>query len=311
MYDPTVQFPISYLSKLLKRLVARQLLAHLNSSGLLPRFQSAHRAHHSTETAVLKVLTDILLAVDACRRFVCMPLFCWTYWRPSIQSIMIFFCIDWTFPIRSWDQYNIGFNPTCQTGYNTCESDLPLHHPAPWCVVYPMVPSLAPYFAFCTVATCSWSLRSTDSARICILMTHRSTVPVVYEHTRSFKHASQRALAMSLSGCVQIASRFQLNAATTEILWYAASRRLVDLGIHDLAYRNSSRLRHVDEFSRQEDTCQCVAVLRQLRSIRRCPPYLADELSRPADSQARCRLRSASSSIAYYMYGRPSNSPYN
>jgi len=27
------------------------------------------------------------------------------------------------------------------------------------------------------------------------------------------------------------------------------------------------------------------------------PPYLADELSRPADSQARCRLRSASSSI--------------
>ena len=27
------------------------------------------------------------------------------------------------------------------------------------------------------------------------------------------------------------------------------------------------------------------------------PPYLADELSRPADSQARCRLRSASSHI--------------
>jgi len=34
-----------------------QLLAHLNSNGLLPRFQSAYRAHHSTETAVLKILT--------------------------------------------------------------------------------------------------------------------------------------------------------------------------------------------------------------------------------------------------------------
>jgi len=56
---------LSVLSKLLERLVARQLLAHLNSNGLLPRFQSAYRAHHSTETAVLKVLTDILLAVDA------------------------------------------------------------------------------------------------------------------------------------------------------------------------------------------------------------------------------------------------------
>jgi len=60
--------PISNLSillNLLERLVARQLLAHLNSNGLLPRFQSAYQAHHSTETAVLKVLTDILLAVDA------------------------------------------------------------------------------------------------------------------------------------------------------------------------------------------------------------------------------------------------------
>jgi len=56
---------LSVLSKLLERLVARQLLAHLNLKGLLPRFQSAYRAHHSTETSVLKVLTDILLAVDA------------------------------------------------------------------------------------------------------------------------------------------------------------------------------------------------------------------------------------------------------
>jgi len=47
---------LSVLSKLLERLVARQLLAHLNSNGLLPRLQSVCRAHHSTETAVLKVL---------------------------------------------------------------------------------------------------------------------------------------------------------------------------------------------------------------------------------------------------------------
>jgi len=56
---------LSFLSKLLERLVARQLLAHLNSNGLLPKIQSAYRAHPSMETAVLKVLTDILLAVDA------------------------------------------------------------------------------------------------------------------------------------------------------------------------------------------------------------------------------------------------------
>jgi Reverse transcriptase (RNA-dependent DNA polymerase) len=56
---------LSVISKLLERLVARQLLAHLNSTGLLPRLQPAYRTNHSTETAVLKVLSDILLAADA------------------------------------------------------------------------------------------------------------------------------------------------------------------------------------------------------------------------------------------------------
>ena len=31
----------------------------------MPKLQSAYRAHHSTETAVLKVLTDILRALDS------------------------------------------------------------------------------------------------------------------------------------------------------------------------------------------------------------------------------------------------------
>jgi len=46
---------LSVLSKLLERLVSKQLL--------LDR-QSAYQAHHSTETAILKVLANILLALD-------------------------------------------------------------------------------------------------------------------------------------------------------------------------------------------------------------------------------------------------------
>ena len=54
---------LSVISKLLERLVARQLLDYLTAK-LLPELQSAYRAFYSTETAVLKVLADILHALD-------------------------------------------------------------------------------------------------------------------------------------------------------------------------------------------------------------------------------------------------------
>ena len=54
----------SALSKLLERLVVRQLMRYLSSSDLLTSLQSGFRPGHSVETAVLRVLSDILNAVD-------------------------------------------------------------------------------------------------------------------------------------------------------------------------------------------------------------------------------------------------------
>ena len=56
---------LSVISKLLERLVAKQLVSYLRNNNLLPDLQSAYRPYHSTETAVLKVLADILLALDS------------------------------------------------------------------------------------------------------------------------------------------------------------------------------------------------------------------------------------------------------
>ena len=58
---------ISYLpvlSKLSERLVLNRVMSYLNNSNLLPTHQSAYRRHHSTETAVKKVYSDILGAAD-------------------------------------------------------------------------------------------------------------------------------------------------------------------------------------------------------------------------------------------------------
>ena len=55
---------LSIASKLLERLVARQVVSHLQSNNLLPDRQSAYRSGFSTETAILRVLSDILEAVD-------------------------------------------------------------------------------------------------------------------------------------------------------------------------------------------------------------------------------------------------------
>ena len=40
-------------------------MIYLKENGLLPDLHSAHKVNHSTETAVLKVLSDILLALDS------------------------------------------------------------------------------------------------------------------------------------------------------------------------------------------------------------------------------------------------------
>jgi len=55
---------LSFISKVVERVVTSQLHQYLAANDLLPRFQSAYRKYHSTESAMQRVWSDILVAAD-------------------------------------------------------------------------------------------------------------------------------------------------------------------------------------------------------------------------------------------------------
>ena len=61
-YRPISNF--SVISKLLEHVILPRLLEHLKVIDLLPSVQSAYRKCRSTETAIARVLSDILMALD-------------------------------------------------------------------------------------------------------------------------------------------------------------------------------------------------------------------------------------------------------
>ena len=55
---------LTYVSKLMEHVIAKQLIDHLESNNLAETFQSAYKQYHSTETVLTSVTNNILTALD-------------------------------------------------------------------------------------------------------------------------------------------------------------------------------------------------------------------------------------------------------
>jgi len=82
---------LSFVLKVIKRAVASQLDDYWAHNDLLPRCQSAYRTGHSTETALLSVWSDMLMAANDKRR---LTLLC------MLDMSAAFNCVDHSLLLR-------------------------------------------------------------------------------------------------------------------------------------------------------------------------------------------------------------------
>ena len=55
---------MSFISKILEKMVANRLQTHTKHNHISNSLQSAYKKHHSTESALLKVHNDIIISLD-------------------------------------------------------------------------------------------------------------------------------------------------------------------------------------------------------------------------------------------------------
>ena len=54
---------LSFLSKVIEKVIASRIISHIENNAIIDKFQSAYKCGHSTETALLRVYNDIVTTI--------------------------------------------------------------------------------------------------------------------------------------------------------------------------------------------------------------------------------------------------------
>jgi hypothetical protein len=263
---------------LLERLVARQLLDYMTVCRLLPAFQSAYRAYHLTETAILKILSDILRAVDS-GDLAILALLDLSAAFDTVDHAILLRRLDVSYGLRGsvhkWFVSYLGGRTQFVRCGKSCSN--------PASVLYgvPQGSVLGPIL---------FLLYTADLIRI--VESHGLLTHLYADDTQIYGFclpASTASLQSRVTVCVaEVAlwmqsNRLQLNTGKTEVLWCSSARRQHQIpsapfmvgpdavtpsrSVRSLGIHIDSDVSMSTHISRTASSC--FAVLRQIRSIRR------------------------------------------
>ena len=89
----SVKANIPFLAKVIEKVVTVQIHSYLEENLLMPSMQSTYRNHHSTETALLRVMNAVLRTVDCQQDFVLVMLDLPAAFDTLDHTILLYFWI--------------------------------------------------------------------------------------------------------------------------------------------------------------------------------------------------------------------------
>ena len=275
-YRPISNLP--FISKVLERAVNERMLQHLHSNGLLPEHQSAYRRSHSTETALLKVTSDALIAADQ-GRLTLLGMLDLSAAFDCVDHSILLSRLETSFGfaglVLAWMRsYLVGRKQYVRYNGTTSSTTVMKYGVPQGSVLGPL------YFIFYTADAFQ------IAGELGFFIHGYADDLQIYDHCLA---CDTSQLTNRLTHCIEVigrwmsSNRLRLNASKTEFIWLGSTRRLArctfdpiiingdtippSLTVRDLGAYIDSGINFDEHVTRLTRTC--FFHIRQLRSIRR------------------------------------------
>ena len=275
---------LTFISKVIERIVAEQIKTFLAESDLMPPLQSAYRPGHSTETATLKVLSDILDAADS-QKATLLGLLDMSAAFDTVDFEILLHRLEVSYRLSGTVLKWIASFVTDRT--QAVAFDGNTSSPVKLICGVPQGSVLGPLLFVMYAAEV---MRIAQSHGVCI-HAYADDLQIYV----SCKAVDQQAAASQIVSCVDeidrwmSSNRLKLNADKTEFIWLGTRQQLLkiiqkQLGVGGASIASVSKVRDLGVIIDDELTMAahvshvvsgCFYQLRQLRSVRRCLPFEA------------------------------------